>query len=325
VVKIPEAMTGNPNGEAAPATPAMTEAATKTKITSAEDFLTRSPLHVVIRIDGFHPPEQISFDCNRCGKETTWFQVYNPTALKGDTHGGGNTTPDYRIKSVAYTCFLCKKNTVTVIYREMETEERPVSRPQATGITRAPGSPPAKTSVLIGVQKIGQYPSPSVTLPKALEKNLGNDAAGLYRKALICRNNGYGLAAAVYMRRVVEDKTNELIEVAAQLAELHSAGAETVAIMRAAANSKEYTPYEDKLKIAATVFPDSLKVGSINPLKTLYGLVSKGIHGLGEAECITIADQTTDVFDFIFTKLRAEVADRQSFVDKVKKLTDASA
>ena len=35
----------------------------------------------------------------------------------------------------------------------------------------------------------------------------------------MCRNNGYGLGAAVYVRRVVEDKTNELIEVVAQLAE----------------------------------------------------------------------------------------------------------
>jgi hypothetical protein len=40
----------------------------------------------------------------------------------------------------------------------------------------------------------------------------------LYRNALICRNRGMGLAAVAYMRRLVEDKTNELISVAADYA-----------------------------------------------------------------------------------------------------------
>ena len=126
---------------------------------------------------------------------------------------------------------------------------------------------PSETDVQVAVMKVGQYPEPSVDLPKALEKNLGKDAAALYRKGLICRNYGYGLAAAVYIRRVVEDKTNELIEVAAQLAESHDVAAESVARMREIGSSTEYTRYEDKLQVAATVFPDSLRVGGMNPLK----------------------------------------------------------
>jgi hypothetical protein len=65
--------------------------------------------------------------------------------------------------------------------------------------------------------KIGQYPAPTVYVPKGLEANLGKDATALYRKALMVRNMGYGLAAVGYMRRVVEDKTNELIEVAGRV------------------------------------------------------------------------------------------------------------
>jgi hypothetical protein len=281
------------------------EAVSKQKIMTPEEFLTKAPLYVVARVDDFHAPNQISFECDGdCAKETTWYKAYGPATV-GQEREGEWQIPDYAIKSVAYKCFRCNKRSLTVIYREMEKEKR--------------GSP-SVASVLVGVMKLGQYPEPSVALPKALEKNLGKDAAVLYRKGLVSRNSGFGLAAAVYMRRVVEDKTNELIEVAAQLAESHNVDAVTVAEMRATANSTEYTPYEDKLKIAATVFPDSLKVGSMNPLKTLYNLVSKGIHGLNESECIEIADQTTDVFDFIFTNLRAEVTDRKAFAEKVRKL-----
>jgi hypothetical protein len=38
-----------------------------------------------------------------------------------------------------------------------------------------------------------------------------------------------------------------------------------------------------------------------------------------EDECLRIADETTEVFEFIFTKLRAEIEERRTFVEKVKK------
>src|SRR6185312_5329500 len=107
------------------------------------------------------------------------------------------------------------KKHLTVIYRETKTETR-IASSQSTGMTR---TPPSQHKVLVEVVKVGQYPEPSVKISKALSNNLGKDASELYRKALICRNNGFGLAAVGYMRRVVEDKTNELIEIAATLAE----------------------------------------------------------------------------------------------------------
>ena len=292
--------------------------AARQEIKSSEAFLTKSPLYVLTRVNGFSPPQQISFECpGKCGKETTWYRVYVPAAV-GAREQSGSKIPDYLIKSIAYTCFLCKKETLIVVYREMEFEERPSATSQA-GLGLMP--PPSSTqNVLVGVMKIGQYPEPAVEVPKGVSKNLGKDAAGLYRKALICRNHGFGLAAVGYMRRVVEDKTNELIEIAAKLAESHNVDAAVVSKMREAADSTEYTTYVGKLKFAATVFPDNLKVGGANPLNVLYGLVSKGLHGLGEPECIAIADETRDVFEYVFEKLQAEVDDRKAFMDKVKKL-----
>jgi hypothetical protein len=134
---------------------------------------------------------------------------------------------------------------------------------------------------------------------------------------LINRNSGYGLGAVTYIRRVVEDKTNELIEVAAQLAESHHVDAGTVKKIRAAAT--ERTTYDQKLKIAATVLPEALLIEGVNPLAELYGLVSEGVHALSEEECLAVADETTSVFEFIFTNLRAQTQARQGFVEKVKK------
>jgi len=282
---------------------------------TSEEFITRSPLYVVESVDDFYPPAQVSFECDgECAKETTWGRLTAPALLDPPN------PPDSSIKSVSYMCFRCKEKFFTVIYREMKYEERAMGRGMTTGLSNS-GLPPLSTfQAVVGVLKIGQYPPPSVALPPALSKNLGPDAAALYRKGLQCRNNGFGLAAIGYFRRVVEDKTNELIEVAAKLAESYNIDAAIVAKMRQVASSSDYTPYEEKLQVAATVFPESLKVGAINPLKSLYGLVSKGIHGLNEEQCVAIADRTAEVFEFIFTNLRAQSAERKAFEEKLKNL-----
>jgi hypothetical protein len=62
----------------------------------------------------------------------------------------------------------------------------------------------------------------------------------------------------VYIRRIVEDKTNELIEVAAKLAESYSVEPQIVTAMRAAIT--ERTTYDEKLKLAGAVLPDAIKV-----------------------------------------------------------------
>jgi len=204
-----------------------------------------------------------------------------------------------------YACGLCKQRYLTVLYRTLERKREPRSQP---GSTR---------TVTSKIQKIGQSPALSINIPKALQNNLGTNAANLYKKALVCRNEGFGLAAVTYIRRVVEDKTDELIEVVSELAESHNVDSEVIKKIRAA--KTERTTYDNKLRIAATVLPTSLVVDGVNPLGELYSLVSGGVHDLTEEECIAVADETKSVFEFTFTNLRAETKVRQDFVSKVKK------
>jgi len=302
------------------AVPEKQEVNPATKQLSAEEFVTKAPLFVKIPIS-FYPPKQISFDCwnDKCRKETTWTRLDEAVVIgAGSEHGG--KPGDYDLKSCAYVCVLCQKSVLTVMYRDMQKKQT-VTRPRlATGFSNRPPPPPTMVEITSHVMKVGQYPAPTVVLPKDLEDNLGQDAAKFYRRALVCRNTGFGLAAATYIRRVVEDKTNELIELAAQLAESHQLDTVAVAEIRKAADSSVYTRFEDKLKYASTVFPDALLVGTQNPLSTLYSLVSKGIHGLSEEECLVIADDTVEVFAYVFAKLRAEMTDRKKFLERMKRL-----
>jgi hypothetical protein len=268
---------------------------------TAEEFLTRWPLYTPFEVDGsLETPSRISLHCGgACAKETTWLREEGPhyQAPPSATSEG--------FYWVVYACGLCKQRYLTVLYRTLERKREPRSQP---GSTR---------TVTSKIQKIGQSPALSINIPKALQNNLGTNAANLYKKALVCRNEGFGLAAVTYIRRVVEDKTDELIEVVSELAESHNVDSEVIKKIRAA--KTERTTYDNKLRIAATVLPTSLVVDGVNPLGELYSLVSGGVHDLTEEECIAVADETKSVFEFTFTNLRAETKVRQDFVSKVKK------
>ncbi len=218
----------------------------------------------------------MSRDCRHCGKETTW-------KLQGDFATSSATA----FQLLRYVCVNCGKDEVNILVVAL------------------------KNGALL---KAGQFPQQTARVPNSVEKRLGA-SADFYRKALTCRNEGFGLAAVAYFRRVVEDKTNELIDVVADAAATYGISAEDVEKIRAAKKEKAY---EDKLKIAAHVIPDVLKPDGANPFQAMYDILSVGIHNQSEEECLQIADDTREIFDYLFDRLKTETADRTAFVAKVK-------
>jgi hypothetical protein len=118
-----------------------------------------------------------------------------------------------------------------------------------------------------------------------------------------------------YFRRVVEDQTNDLIDVVADAAKAYGVPDSEVEKLRAAKSQKIY---EDKLRIAAQAMPEILKPDGANPLQALYQTLSVGIHTQSEEECLRIADEIRDIFDYLFDRLRTEIEERTSFVSKIK-------
>jgi hypothetical protein len=303
---------GMSDEEARPSTEAPKDQENKgKKLVSAEEFIVRWPLYTPAPVDGFYLPASVSNHCDTpvtCAKETTWLRMNDSQYV--NLEGSGGT-----FRWVWYLCGLCKKGYLVVMYRETAHEQRAAKHQPISSARAVPSR--ATITVTTQVQKIGQYPPLSISIPKALAKALGQHHSLLYKKALISRNDGYGLGAVSYVRRVVEDKTEELIEVVAQLAVSHGIDANIVEKIRAAKDEKG--TYDNKLKIASAVFPQSLTINGVNPLDVLFKLVSAGLHDLTEEQCIRIADETKSVFEYTFTRLRAEITDRKEFAETVTK------
>jgi hypothetical protein len=257
----------------------------ETSITKAE-FLETFSLYRKVKIpeDEFNLPSRISLYCNVCGKETTW-------ALQ-------NTQPANRLWTFAfgsYQCVLCERESIRY-YLHHDPEAH-------------------------FIMKVGQYPEPSIAIPRALEKGL-KDSAQHYRKGLICFSQGYGIGAVAYFRRVVEERTNELIDVVGELGRAN--GTEEKEVKRILAAKSERT-YDKRLEVASQMIPASLRPGGINPLGRLHDLLSEALHVHSEEDALETAEEMRDIIEHVFRNLKDYIDAQRRYAEKVQRTTSAAS
>ena len=168
--------------------------------------------------------------------------------------------------------------------------------------------------------KTGQYPALEERVTPELEAQLGaGEGSDLdyYKKAIRCRNFAYGLASLSYLRRVVENRLNDLLDLIAELARGSGFAAEEIAELEITKRSRTF---EQKVSYAARILPPVLRPGGQNPVDLLHDLASEGIHKLGEQECLDIFDESRAVFEYLFRELKVRKADADAFLSGVKDL-----
>jgi hypothetical protein len=158
--------------------------------------------------------------------------------------------------------------------------------------------------------KVGQYPPLQIEPPAPLAKKFDQFNLDLYRKALTSRNNSFGLGALSYLRRVVENTMNDLLDLLQTAAE--NAGVATE--LKVIAEVKASWRFDDKITYAAKALPRHLKPHGINPLDVLHDLASDGIHHGGEDECLEIFDRSKTAFEFVFRELAVQIEDARAYI-----------
>jgi len=156
------------------------------------------------------------------------------------------------------------------------------------------------------VRKIGQWPPPSVKPEPELERVLDEVDRDLYRKAIMNLSQGYGLGALAYFRRVVENETNRLLEVVAELA----ADEEDEALLSELAEARKGHNADQRLRLIANATPRSLRMGGLNPLKTIHAITSGGVHNGTEDECAEVAQELRASFEYVFRHVRDQMRQR---------------
>jgi hypothetical protein len=165
--------------------------------------------------------------------------------------------------------------------------------------------------------KVGQYPPLEERIPTELEQQMKGDDLEFYKRALRCRNFNFGLAALAYLRRVVENRMNDLLDLIADAARKASYEAEHLKRLESVKASRVF---DDKVSYAALILPPSLKPGGANPIDLLHDLASEGIHHLSDANCIDVFDQSRAVFEHVFIELKVSEAKDKSFLEGLSQL-----
>jgi hypothetical protein len=204
-----------------------------------------------VRIPYVVAPDEISLSCNRCDQEQRWRLTepcgYNQVGWIWTIQG---------FTKLVYGCKNCESETATFLI--------------LTNITKAGGS----------IVKVGQFPALEREPSRGLASALHLDDLALYRHALTCRNSNFGIGAVAYLRRIVENRINDLLDLVVEAAEMD----DTVARLRQDVKElKADRRFSEKIAFAAKLLPKSLVRGS-NPIATLPELTSAGLHGESDDE-----------------------------------------
>lgn len=170
------------------------------------------------------------------------------------------------------------------------------------------------------VMKVGQYPPAAERVTKELETRLSGPDLDFYRKALRSRTFGFGLASLAYLRRVVENRTNDLLDLIADAASQQDPASE---LLQRVADAKANYQFDQKVELASLMLPASLKPGGMNPLDALHDLASAGIHRLTEDQCLDHFDTAKTAFEYLFKQLQVDREAAREYVDAMNKLQQA--
>lgn len=171
--------------------------------------------------------------------------------------------------------------------------------------------------------KVGQYPELEERVPDTLKQALDDDDLKLYKNALRMRNFNLGVAAVAYMRRVVENRMNDMLEILHDAAITHDAPGELISRHR---ETKEDRRFSVKVDYAGDLLPASLRPsGKPNPMAVLHELASDGLHAKSDEECVDIFDACRRTFEYVFGKLRVETEDAKTFIKEMSALTEKRA
>jgi hypothetical protein len=167
------------------------------------------------------------------------------------------------------------------------------------------------------VMKVGQMPPVEISIDKNLEKSLGK-YSDYYKKGLFSESQAYGIGAYAYFRRITEEIIDELLDSIGDLIE----GSEKEKYQMALKRAKETTVTQDKIELVKDLLPISLRPGGMNPLGVLHGVLSEGLHGKSDEECLELGSSIKEILVYLVNQIIRSKEEAKKFTEGMKKLLE---
>jgi hypothetical protein len=144
--------------------------------------------------------------------------------------------------------------------------------------------------------KYGELPNFGPPTPAKLTRLLGTDKE-LFLKGRRAENQGMGIAAFAYYRRVIESQKDAIFDEIIRVSKGISADQ---AIITRLENAKKQVQFSSAVEELGDGVPAQLLINGHNPLTLMHGALSEGLHAKTDDECLTLATDLRIVLaDFV--------------------------
>ena len=171
------------------------------------------------------------------------------------------------------------------------------------------------------VWKFGEMPAFGPPLPARLLRLLGDDA-GLFLKGRIAENQGLGIAAFAYYRRVVENQKGALLDELIRVSKVIGANSDVVAGLEKAKSGFQFAGAVEEVQAA---IPPALLINNENPLTLLHNAFSRGLHAGSDAECLNDATAARVVLAEMVRRMADAMKDEAEIKSSVSRLSKVRA
>lgn len=177
------------------------------------------------------------------------------------------------------------------------------------------------TAKVAEAYKFGEFPAFGPPVPPRVLRLIEPDR-DLFLSGRRCENQGLGIGAFAYYRRVVENQWSRLVDEIIRVARKIDAPEETIEALERSRDEKQFARAVKSLKGA---IPPVLLINGHNPLVLLHEGLSQGVHKLRDEECLNLATVIRVVLVELAEKLGQALKDEKELTDALSRLLNAHA
>jgi hypothetical protein len=166
--------------------------------------------------------------------------------------------------------------------------------------------------------KLGEFPPFGPQTPSRLIKLIGPDREH-FLSGRRCENQGLGIGAFAYYRRVVENQKNRILKEIIKVAKKINTPEESITELEDAVNEIQFSK---ALSMVKNGIPQSLLLDGHNPLSLLHSALSEGLHDKSDTECLEIATSVRVILSELSERLSQALKDEAELNQALKTLMD---
>ena len=163
--------------------------------------------------------------------------------------------------------------------------------------------------------KLGEYPSYGPPISPKLITLIRPDRDE-FIKGNRCENQGLGIGAFIYYRRVVEKQKVRILNKIIAVSEKIGAPEDKIEELKSAVLEKQF---KKSLSMSKEAIPESLFIDGHNPMSLLHSALSEGVHVLTDKQCLELAENIRIVLGELSDRLAQALKDEA----KVRKAVSA--